>query len=94
MPRKQIPKVEEAILDPARFFATPEEIADSPDLSREDKIRLLRSWEYDARELDVAEEEAMLGDGESFLQRTLNALLRLGADPHPELSAPTKQGGS
>jgi hypothetical protein len=42
--------------DPSRAFASPREVAES-DLPREEKIRILRSWELDARRLLESAEE-------------------------------------
>lgn len=53
-----------ALLDPASFFNTPEDVVRSPEFSRAQKIEILGRWAYDARELSVAEEEGM-GGGES-----------------------------
>ena len=36
--------IEQAMLDPAAAFEAPVEIAHHPTLSRDNKIRLLRSW--------------------------------------------------
>ena len=53
--------VEKALVDPALVFKTPEEVLADSELSREQKIKILRRWEYDVRELQVAEEEGMEG---------------------------------
>jgi hypothetical protein len=53
--------VEKALLDPGLVFKTPDDVVISNELSREQKITILRRWEYDARELEVAEEEGMKG---------------------------------
>ena len=51
---------EKALLDPASAFTSPEQVLTSAELSREQKIEILHRWEYDARQLEVAEEENML----------------------------------
>ncbi len=43
--------LDKALLDPASVFKTPEGVLNSHELSREQKIEILRRWEYDAREL-------------------------------------------
>jgi hypothetical protein len=53
--------VEKALLDPSLVFKTTEEVLASNELSREQKIKILHRWEYDVRELEVAEEEGMRG---------------------------------
>lgn len=66
--------LERARLNPAAVFATPEEILATPNLTRTEKIELLRRWAYDADELAVAEEEGMAG-GEPTLQGQILAAL-------------------
>jgi hypothetical protein len=53
---------------------------------------LLR-WEYDARELEVAEEENMVGGPPSLLREIHNALLELQSDDGAESFPVTKLGG-
>lgn len=40
--------LEQALQDPASVFASPEEVAAHPGFTREQKIEILRLWEYDA----------------------------------------------
>jgi hypothetical protein len=49
--------VEKALLDPGAVFKTPQELLANNDVSREQKIEILRRWEYDVRQLQVAAEE-------------------------------------
>lgn len=86
--------VEKALLDPGLVFKTPQELLANDELSREQKIEILRRWEYDARQLQVAEEESMEGPQPVTLEAVLEALRAIGAPADPERSAPTKQGGS
>jgi hypothetical protein len=88
--------VKKALINPSAIFDKPEEIVETNDLSREQKIEILRRWEYDARELQVADEEGMAPSNPqpSILDAILNALRSLGAPADVEHSAPTKQGGS
>ncbi len=53
--------IEKAMLNPTTVFRTPDEVLLREDLSREQKIEILRRWAYDARQLEVAEEENMGG---------------------------------
>ena len=85
---------EKALVDPGLVFKTPKEVLASNELSREQKIGILRHWEYDARELQVAEDEGMEGPQPVTLAAVLDALRAIGAPADPERSAPTKQGGS
>jgi len=74
-------------------ITSPELILKSARLSDNEKISLLQRWEYDVREMLVAEEEGM-GDADGdLLSRIINALTALGGAPDAEHSPPTKQGG-
>ena len=86
-------KLEQAMLNPTGTFSCPDEVCNEPTFTREQKIKVLRSWEYDTRELGVAEEENMGGGPPDLLDQVLQALHRLGADALPENTPPTKQGG-
>ncbi len=84
---------EQAKLNPARVFDSPGAVATHPALEPPQKIEILRQWEYDARELQVAAEENM-GDGPGpLLDEILAALHLLGAGVNTESAPPTKQGG-
>jgi hypothetical protein len=82
-----------ALQDPGLAFKRPTEILQSKELSREQKIKLLRQWEYDVREIQVAEEENMAGPEPVTLSSIHEALSSLGVLRDTERSAPTKQGG-
>jgi hypothetical protein len=73
--------VERAKVDPASVFASPADVVSSP-LDRTVKIDILRRWEYDARELQVADAEGMQGGerADALLDRVVAALHELGAD--------------
>jgi hypothetical protein len=86
--------IDKALVDPALVFKAPEEVLADNELSREQKIKILQRWEYDVRELQVAEEEGMEGPQPVTLDVVLRALRALGAPADTERSAPTKQGGS
>jgi hypothetical protein len=85
--------IDKAMLDPAVVFQSPEALLRQADLSREQKIDILRQWEYDARELEVAEEEGMRTSRPDLLDRILQAFHTLHAWHDPDHTAPTKQGG-
>lgn len=86
--------VEQAMLDPAGHYHAPAEVLDDRKLNREEKIKVLRRWEYDARELEVAEEENMGGGPPDLLDEVLTALRQLDAQTDMEHRPPTKQGGA
>ena len=94
-----MPDMMEKALDDARaVFTRPDEVVNASGLTREQKIELLRRWEYDAREIQVADEEGMTAQTSepqaTHLDSILKALRDLGAPSTSEKSAPTKQGGS
>lgn len=91
--KRQTPSLEQALLDPGSVYASPEAVADDRNLTLEQKIAVLRSWEYDAAELAVAEEEGMRGPENGLLQRILLTLTRLTHADDAERVAPTKQHG-
>jgi hypothetical protein len=88
--------VKKALLNPSAVFKQPEEVVENNDLSRDQKIEILSRWEYDIRQLQVADEESMTAPRPEAvaLDTVLKALRALGAPADVEHSAPTKQGGS
>ena len=77
-----------ALLDPAAHFADPAAVVDAAQLTAEQKIALLRRWEYDESEIAVAAEEGMPGPESEFLQQIAAALAVL--DPGGQSTAPSK----
>jgi hypothetical protein len=73
--------------------ASPGDVLRRDDLSRDEKIQLLRQWEQDLREEMVAEEENMVSAEPMgiTLDAVLHALQQLGAESEPH-AAPTKHG--
>jgi len=84
---------EKALLDPTSVFASPADVSKEQTLTRDQKIQILRRWEYDAHQLEVAEEENMGGGDPDVLDEVLAALHQLNAEIDTEHSAPAKQGG-
>ena len=83
-----------ALLDPTAVFGKPEDVLQRADLAQNQKIEILRRWEYDARALQVAEEENMPpAQPSDILDRVLMALHALGTGPDLDHAPPTKQGG-
>jgi hypothetical protein len=72
-------ELEKALLDPSAVFDEPEEVLRREDLTREQKTLILRRWEYEARELEIAADEGMRGETKDKLDRVLNALRALGS---------------
>jgi hypothetical protein len=87
--------VKKALLDPSAVFRAPDEVVETKLLNREQKIEILRRWEYDVRELQVADEESMTAPRPErvTLDAVLKALRAVGAPADMERTAPTKQGG-
>jgi hypothetical protein len=65
-----------AIDDPSRAFSSPREVVESK-LPREEKIKILQSWELDARRLLESAEENMTGGEEDRLPEIQSALRQL-----------------
>lgn len=90
---------EDVISNPAATFKRPEDVCDDSRLSRAEKIKVLQRWEYDAREMEVAEEENMASGttDKVTLADVLAALNELGVTADgseaADKKAPTKQGG-
>ncbi len=83
--------VKKAMLDPTSVFKEPEEVVASDELNRNQKIEILRRWEYDARELEVAEEEAgMAVRRPEMFDLVVQALDMLDVDRDTESTPPTK----
>ncbi len=83
--------VTKAMLDPTMVFNEPKDVVASNELTLDQKIEILRRWEYDARQLEVAEEEAgMTVRRPEMFDRVLEALHTLGAKRDTEHTPPTK----
>lgn len=62
------------MVDGSSRFRTPEELLDEPGLSHAWKADVLRSWEYEERQIAVAVDEGMPGPDPLLLRRILEAL--------------------
>ncbi len=83
--------VNQAMLDPTSVFKDPTDVVADENLSRDQKIEILHRWEYDARELEVAEEEAgMAVRRPDMFDRVVQALHTLGVERDTEHTPPTK----
>jgi hypothetical protein len=67
-------------------------VVNSGEWSRDQKIQILRRWEYEAQLLEVAQEENMMGGTSSRLEEVLDALHALGEQGSS--GAMNKQGGA
>ena len=83
-----------AIIDPSSVFSDPMAVVDDDNFADEQKIKILKSWEYDALEMQVADEEGFPArESGNLLVDVVAALHRLGAGPDIAHSPPTKQVG-
>ena len=83
--------IERAMRDPAKVFTDPSKVVADLKLTRDQKIEILRRWEFDAHELEVAEEEAgMTVLHPEMFDRIVQALHTLGAKRDTEHTPPTK----
>lgn len=67
-----------AMLDPSDVFASPEEVVNSKDLNTQQMIQILQQWEYDEKEIMIAEEENMGGESSlNTIDRIHHLLIKL-----------------
>lgn len=83
---------EKALKDPTLIYHSPNDVLVDQQLNNEQRLQVLKRWEQDARELDVAQEEGMTGGESSLLAEILDAMETLDVDL-TSAEAPTKQGG-
>ncbi len=83
--------VNTAMLDPTMVFKDPKDVVANVELTRDQKIEILRRWEYDARQLEVAEEEAGMAVRQpDMFDRVVQALHALDVKRDIEHTPPTK----
>ncbi len=78
--------VSKAIADPSRVFPNPQAVLAASDLTREEKIKILRNWELDAKRLLESADENMTDDSgneRNQLPEIHKALRALDAEPSP-----------
>lgn len=87
--------IQKALHDPSSVYGFPADVVSDDSISFDEKIQILKQWEYDARELQVAEEENMAcnADSGSMLNRVRTALHELGEFANEESGSSTKHGG-
>jgi len=84
-------ELKKAMLDPSMVFKEPKDVVANVELTRDQKIEILRRWEYDARQLEVAEEEAgMAVRRPDMFDRVVQALHALDVKRDMEHTPPTK----
>ncbi len=82
-----------ALLDPSSVFPRPAAVLSDKTLSKDQKVEVLRRWEYDACEVSVAEDEGMPAQDGEVLRQILEALQVLVGEIDTDDTPPTKQGG-
>ena len=82
---------DDALRDPSSAFDEPKDVLSDDRLSRDQKIRLLEQWKYDAAELEVADDENMSGGEESMSRRVSLALSELVGAEAADKDAAHKQ---
>ena len=83
--------LKKAMLDPTMAFKDPEDVVANTELTSDQKIEILHRWEYDAHQLEVAEEEAGMSVlRPDMLDRVIQALHTLGVVRDTEHTPPTK----
>lgn len=86
-------QLKQALMDPQSVFTSPEALRDHPTLTADQKIEILRRWEYNAAEEAVALEEGMPGEESDLLRRILIALGTLAGPLDLQRTGPSKQHG-
>ncbi len=83
--------LKKAMLDPTMVFKDPKDVVANVELTRDQKIEILHRWEYDAHQLEVAEEEAgMAVRRPEMFDLVVQALHALGVERDTEHTPPTK----
>jgi hypothetical protein len=88
---------DELCADVSKHFSSPRALLAREGLTREQKLTLLRQWEYDLHLLQVATEENMTGDAPpgnnaERIREVRAAAEQLGATVGSEDSGPAKAG--
>lgn len=76
--------VNKAIADPSRMFPNPSAVLEAKDLSKEEKVKVLQSWELDAKRLLESADENMTdesGRERNQLPEIHKALRALDVEP-------------
>lgn len=57
--------IDKALLDPTSVFKSPKDVVNNNSLSKQQKIEILKRWAYDAKELEIADDENMTATGKA-----------------------------
>lgn len=88
---------EKMAADVAKHFTSPDALLAREDLTRDQKLALLRQWEYDLHLMQVATEENMTGDAPpgnnaERIREVRSVAEKLGAEVGDEGTTPAKAG--
>lgn len=90
-------RFQEAMGDVSKLFERPDKVLADREFTADQKRKLLKQWEYDLREMQVAADENMTGPkmdrNDELLREVRSCLSKLGDEHSPERSASHKQGG-
>ena len=65
---------DQALLTPQKIFDLPKEVVETDSLTTEQKLKVLKRWEADANDLEVASNENMTGGESSRLGEVRRAI--------------------
>jgi hypothetical protein len=68
---------DQALLTPQKIFELPMEVVETESLTAEQKLKVLKRWEADAHDLEVATDENMSGGERSRLGEVRRAIHEL-----------------
>lgn len=72
--------LERALIAPEEIFDDPMDIVNDTHMTTEEKLQILKHWEANAHDLQVATEEGMTGPGRPRLGEVKKAILQLCAE--------------
>jgi hypothetical protein len=79
--------IEKALVEPNTQFSSPMAVVDTPTITFEQKLEILKTWESQARGLEVASNEGMEGQTRSRLTEVgmaITELTKRESVPEPE----------
>ena len=65
---------DQALLTPQKIFSLPMEVVETESLTPKQKLKVLKRWEADAHDLEVAADESMTGGERSRLGEVRTAI--------------------
>ena len=78
--------VEDLIAHPQRYFSSPDKVLVEPELTVDDKRRILESWKLDAQRLAESTAENMSGGEETDLREVSKVLIQLKTMEDPPVA--------